>query len=310
MTTLLVGRGLLGQAVLSDLRARGDVVHTVEVPWGEHRTSVDAVRQAAARAASDGGAWRLVWTAGSGVIASSEADLEAEVATFTACLAGLAVAPSAMFLASSAGGVYAGSTDAPPFTEHSAVRAASPYGNAKLAMETIAVGLAGSGTRVLIGRIANLYGPGQNLSKPQGLVSQLCLSHLTRQPMTIYASMDSLRDYVFAADAASTAVSGLERISRAEPGAVATKILASGVSRSVGSVIGESTRAFRRRPHLVVRRSASQIMDLRLRSTVWPDLDAQVDALPFGAGLQRTAEDIGRQLRTGQLRRAVAPRRI
>jgi UDP-glucose 4-epimerase len=308
MTTLLVGRGLLGRAVLADLRSRGDVVHTVEVPWGEYRASVDAVTHAAARTAAEDGAWRLVWAAGAGVIATSEGDLETEVATFAGCLAALSVPPSAMFLASSAGGVYAGSTDTPPFTEESAVGAASPYGTAKLAMEAAAVRLAGRGTRVLIGRIANLYGPGQNLAKPQGLVSQLCLSHLTRQPMTIYASMDSLRDYVFAADAAWMAVSGLERIEHAEPGVVVTKILASGVSRSVGSVIGESARAFRRRPLLVVRRAANQVIDLRLRSTTWPDLDAQVDGLTFGAGLHMTTEHIGRQLRAGQLRDAVSPR--
>ena len=300
MTTLVVGRGLLGRAVLAVLASRGDVVHTVDVPWGTHHAAVEALRRAADRTAAHG-PWRLIWTAGSGVIATGEAELQAELATFEAFLERLSMPPTAMFLASSAGGVYAGSVDAPPFTELSAVGAASPYGRTKLAMEAAVTEVARGGTRVLIGRIANLYGPGQNLAKPQGLVSQLCVSHLTRQPVMIYASMDSLRDYLFVSDAAWTAVSGLERISHAEPGVVTVKIIASGISRSVGSVIGESTRAFRRRPNLVMRRAVDQVMDLRLRSTTWPDLDLQVDHLPFGVGLRRTSDDIGRQMRAGTL---------
>jgi UDP-glucose 4-epimerase len=307
VTTLVVGRGLLGRAVVAVLASRGDEVQTVDVPWGMHRASVEALQRAADRAAGHG-PWRLVWTAGSGVIATGEAELQAEAAMFEEFLERLSTPPDAMFLASSAGGTYAGSLDAPPFTELSSVGAASPYGRAKLAMEAAATELARDGTRVLIGRIANLYGPGQNLAKPQGLVSQLCLGHLTRQPVTIYAAMDSLRDYVFVSDAAWTAVSGLDRIARAEPGAVVVKIIASGVSRSVGSVIGESTRAFRRRPNLVVRRAADQVMDLRLRSVTWPDLDRQVGHLPFGVGLRRTSDDIGRQMRAGTLRRPTVRR--
>lgn len=302
MTTLLVGRGLLGRAVLADLRRRGEDVHTVDVPWGEGSSaSLDALLLASERAAAADRAWRLVWTAGSGVIATSAEDLRAEVATFEAYVGNLATRPSAMFLASSAGGVYAGSSDPTPFTEESAVGAASPYGHAKLAMEAAARGLARSGTRVIIGRLANVYGPGQDLTKPQGLVSQLCLSHLTRQPLMIYASMDSLRDYVFSQDAAWMAATALDRIASAEPGTVLVKILGSGVSRSVGSVIGESTRAFRRRPHLVIRRAPQQVMDLRLRSTTWADLDARVNHVPFGAGLHLTSQDISRQLRAGAL---------
>jgi UDP-glucose 4-epimerase len=310
MTTLLVGRGLLGRAMLAELRRRGTIPHTVDVPWRDHRASVDALSSAADRAAASDGAWRLVWAAGSGVIATSEADLQAELSTFTTFLDRLNRPPGDMFLASSAGGVYAASPDPAPFTENSVVGSASAYGHAKLAMEAVAAGTASTGTKVLIGRIANLYGPGQNLAKPQGLVSQLCLSHVTRQPMMIYASFDSLRDYIFAPDAARMAVAALDRLAQADAGSVVTKILASGVSRSVGSVIGECTRAFRGRPHLVIRRAPNQIMDLRLRSTTWSDIDEQVDQLPFGAGLRRTSEDISWQLRAGQLRSAVLPRRI
>ena len=56
---------------------------------------------------------------------------------------------------------------------------------------------------VLIGRIANLYGPGQNLAKAQGLVSQLCAAQLERARSSIWVSLDTLRDYLFAPDCCS-----------------------------------------------------------------------------------------------------------
>lgn len=299
MTTLVVGRGLLGRAVSASL-TQGETVHTVDVPWERPDDAAKALLRAADRAASTNAHWRLVWTAGAGVIATPEDDLELEAACLKSFLGGMSQPPSAMFLASSAGGVYGGSQDHAPFSEASAVRAITPYGRAKLRIEEAASALAASmGSRVVLGRIANLYGPGQNLSKPQGLVSQLCVTHLTQQPLIVHAALDSLRDYVFVRDAAQMVVSSLDRVAAMEAGRVVVKILASGQSRSIGSIIGESTRAFRRRPHLILRGSG-QTTDLRLRSTTWPDLN-QLAGTPFMVGLQATAEDVGRQMRSGHL---------
>ena len=87
-----------------------------------------------------------------------------------------AVAVGGLFVASSAGGVYAGSSD-PPFTERSVPRPISPYGRQSW-NTSVSATLWGEahGIPVLIGRIANLYGPGQDMSKAQGLVSQLALT--------------------------------------------------------------------------------------------------------------------------------------
>ncbi|HXH78011.1 NAD-dependent epimerase/dehydratase family protein [Nocardioides sp.] len=300
MTTLVVGRGLLGRAVIGSLARRKRAVQTVDVPWEDPGAAVRALRRACERAAATDEAWQLAWTAGAGVIATPEDELTQEVLTFHTLLAGLRDPPSAMFLASSAGGVYAGSPDRAPFSETSAVGALSPYGRAKLAMEGTAAELAERGSRVVLGRIANLYGPGQDLTKNQGLVSQLCVTHLTQQPLQVYAAMDSLRDYIFVRDAAELVVSCLDRAALMESGRVVVKILASGQSRSVGSVIGESTRAFRRRPHIVIRGASSQVMDLRLRSTTWADLDS-VAQTPFLVGLRATVDDLSVHMRSGPL---------
>ena len=118
-------------------------------------------------------------------------------------------AGNGFFLASSAGGVYAGASG-PPFTEHTEPAPISAYGRAKLRSEEIATEFAvRTSTALLVGRLANLYGPGQNLDKPQGLVSQLCLAQLTRQPLTVYVPLDTMRDYLFVDDAAAMAVAGL-----------------------------------------------------------------------------------------------------
>jgi UDP-glucose 4-epimerase len=302
VTTLVVGRGLLGRQVAEQVRRNGGCVRTVDVPWHDHDAALAALVEATHRAAQVSGVWRLAWTAGAGVVATSAEDLAAELSLFQAFVDSAASWPAAMFLASSAGGVYAGSADPAPFGERSATHALAPYGRAKLAMEEAMGAVAAGGTRVLIGRLANLYGPGQDLSKPQGLVSQVCLTQLTRTTLHVYVSLDTLRDYLFVADAAAMVVTGLDLLARECPGTVVTKVLASGQSLSVAAVIGESGRIFRRRPHLSTRSvSGPQVRDLRLRSEVWPELDA-LATTPFPVGLRRTADDIAARLRTADLR--------
>src|SRR5205085_1105739 len=111
----------------------------------------------------------------------------------------------------------------------------TPYGVAKLAMEA-AVGrfAADTGTPTVVGRIGNLYGPGQNLAKPQGLVSQVCRTHLTGQPLLLYVPLDTMRDYIYVRDCADVIAAALgsvrERVAGNVGGPVVTKILASGQS--------------------------------------------------------------------------------
>lgn len=303
MTTLLVGRGLLGGHVERRLRATGEDLRTVRVPWHDHEAALTALLGAAERTARQAGAWRLAWCAGAGVVSTPHEDLLAEAALFRAFVAGLAEVPDAFFLSSSAGGAYSGSSDGPPFTEESAPAALTPYGATKLDMEDAVGCLAERGGRVVTGRIANLYGPGQDLGKPQGLVSQLCLTHLTGEALSVYVSLDTLRDYLYVADAADMVVAALDRVEAEPPGAEVTKILASGRAVSVAAIIAESGRAFRRRPRLATRvDGVQQARDLRLRSVVWPELDglARTSLL---VGLRATADDLGRQLRAGALRR-------
>jgi UDP-glucose 4-epimerase len=254
--------------------------------------------------------WSVAWCAGAGVTGTSARALQLELVALRETLDALADAPrggdGAFFFASSAGGVYAG-VGAPPYDESSPVRALAPYGRAKLDAEALVNAWSHrTGTRSLIGRIANLYGPGQNLAKAQGLISQICRSHLTGQPLSIYVSLDTLRDYLFTPDCAGMIVDGLARL-RQEPWAghptVVTKILASQRAITIGAVLGEMRRIFKRPPRIVLGASpmsAAQARDLSLRSRVWPELDRRT-LTPLPVGIAATAADLQRKLQAGWL---------
>lgn len=280
------------------------------IPW-DSRDAPTAIHAAAREflAAADGRQWQIAWCAGAGVTGTTAADLAAEAEVFRRFLDALAASPSegsrgGLFLASSAGGVYAGSTGA-PFSEGTVAVPISPYGHAKLDLESLARDYArSSGSRLLIGRIANLYGPGQNLAKPQGLISQICRAHLLRQPISIYVPLDTVRDYIFAPDCGGLISDGLLRLSGEPPGTVCTKVLASQQGVTIGFLVAELRRIFKRAPKIVFGASASsrfQVRDLRLRSTVWPELDRRA-LTPLPAGIIRTVHEILGSLQAATLK--------
>lgn len=306
--TWIVGAGgLLGSHVLGRFRQVRGRTMTAVVPWHDPDEVGAALRRGVGSLAAAAGRdqWNVAWCAGAGVMATSGDQLDAERRVFHDFLSDLedalpAGSDGGFFLASSAGGLYAGSSGS-PFTEASEVRPLTDYGRVKLAMETDLRAFAErTGTPVLVGRIANLYGPGQNLDKPQGLVSQLCRAQLTGQPLPVFASLDTRRDYLFAGDCADMVVAGLsgirERVAN-DPSTIVVKILASGRSTTIGTLVGESTRMFRRRVRVGfgAAPAARQVLDLRFSSTVWPELDRYVRT-PFVVGLSATAEDIERRV--------------
>ena len=309
VTWVVGSTGLLGGAVLRGMRMDDHQVLVQPVDWADPSSARRALQVGTSTlldaARGRGECWRVAWCAGAGVVGTSPADLDAEVATFVAFLDDLAATgvPGALFVASSAGGLYAGARGA-PFTEAHPVQPLAPYGWAKLEIEQRARDFADrTGSAVLLGRFSNLYGPGQNVDKPQGLITQLLRSYLTGQPVSLYVSLDTLRDYLYADDAAAMVIDGLNRVA-ALVGArdrVVVKILSSGRSVSVGTLVAESRRVLKRPPLVVLGSSPNarfQVRDLRLRSLVWPELQARTFTT-LAAGIAATGE--------GLLRRTLAP---
>ncbi|MDR1998713.1 MAG: NAD-dependent epimerase/dehydratase family protein, partial [Frankiaceae bacterium] len=184
----------------------------------------------------------------------------------------------------------------------------APYGAAKLGLERAAAEWAGAdGAAVLIGRISNLYGPGQNLGKAQGLISQICRAHLLREPISIWAPLDSARDYLYAPDCARMIAEGLDLLAgerRAGAAGVRTKIFASGQGATVGFLIAELRRIVKHPPRVVFASSVAtrfQPRDLRLRSVVWPQID-RLARTPLPVGIKRVAQDLLAALQAARLR--------
>jgi UDP-glucose 4-epimerase len=257
--------------------------------------------------------WALHWAAGAGVVATAVADLRAETASLEYILERLGAeldrarvaVPGSVFLASSAGGVYAGTTDSPA-TESSAVSPLSDYGREKLRQEQLCTAwAAGRGASCLVGRIANLYGPGQNLRKAQGLISYLARNLILNQPAHVYVPLDTVRDYLHADDcaraiAASMAVLSDETKRRGPIQLV--KVFASEQPASVAVVLGIFSRLARRKPRIIqATRPEAKLQPrcLSFRSEVWPGLAPA--RIPLPVGIRQTYEDMLEQFRRGTL---------
>jgi UDP-glucose 4-epimerase len=292
--TWVVGSGgLLGASVTREARRRGHHVHTSAIPWSDRSLAEETLLQRCS-AFFDSfrtGAWNVVWAAGAGVNGTSAAQFAEEndlIRTVLARVESVAADRAdtgTVFLASSAGGVYAGAPGA-PHDEETPPIPLGDYGFAKLQSESVATEFGiRTGVNVVVGRFANLYGPGQNLAKPQGLISHLCRGYLMASPVSIYVPMDTLRDYLYVSDAAEMVADALAVCAERRI-APTVKIFASGEAVTIGSILGACRTVFRRRPNVVLAASplaAFQGRDLRLRSTVWPQIDRRTHrTLPAG----------------------------
>lgn len=302
------GGGLLGSAVRRRAALDGFIPTQVSVPWSSPADAVAALVAATETLLTPtSGDWAVAWCAGVGTVGASPEALATEqtvLRTYLARLHDLAersAGRGAIFVASSAGALYAGSST-PPFTEHAPIRPLSPYGEAKVAIESITTAFAeSSGVPALIGRISNLYGPGQNLEKPQGIVSHLCRSNVLGHALSIYVPLDTIRDYLYVDDAARMIVHALGTLvdnRKPDPPRSIVKILASHQPTTVGSLLGEFRRVIKRRPLIALASAAgtTQPVDLRMRSTVWNELD-QFASTPIASGLKSTMQDIAWRLR-------------
>lgn len=297
-TTWVVGSGgLLGRSVVRELGRRGEPLRCSRVRWEDPVAATEVLVADAASLVREaaGGQWRLAWCAGAGVTATTQLALDRENVVLAAVLdalvtaSGDSAATGTVFYASSAGAVYAGVPGA-PHTERSAVNPLAPYGHAKLAAERLIFRFAQrSGATVVVGRFSNLYGPGQNLAKPQGLISHLCRGFLLAQPVSIYVSLDTLRDYLFVTDAAAMVADTLASAQARGEGST-IKIYGAGRSATVGAILAECRAVFKRPPRVILAASdlaGAQARDLRLRSGVWRDLDAH-SRMPLAAGISAT----------------------
>ena len=309
MLTWIVGRGgLLGSHVERRIAERSEVwTPSGGFSWNEPMRARAELTEACDRFAEavDGGPWRIAWCAGAGVVASTPDRLNSETEIFRHFLSSLSAAfdlptrsqQGFLFLASSAGGVYAGA-NCSPYDEFSPVAPLAPYGFCKLDQEVaVSSWSEESRVKVLIGRISNLYGPGQNYQKSQGLITQVLLRVIARQPLHLYVPLDTTRDYLFAEDAARIVADCLDRL--AEEGTpdglpAMTKLICSQQPVTIGTVLAQTRWITKNAVKVVVGTSSStahQARDLRMRSRVWPAID-RPPLTPLSHGMRSVYLDL------------------
>lgn len=290
--------GLLGSALWAQL---GDVFTSPGIPWTNPESAKKALRDALADFASlvsseADQAWAIYWTAGAAVVSSPEEQISLEEFVFqdfvTSVRSVLPEDRGRFFLASSAGGVYAGSVK-PPFSDSTLPIPVGSYGKGKLRLERFLETELADHSSVVIGRIANLYGPGQSLGKQQGLVFSLCRSAAHRQPLSIYVPMETLRDYIYVEDAAAQ----IDCFVRSATPGVRHVIIASGEALSISSLIATAERVTGRRIPISAGESPSakdQVLDLRLIPTTLP-VGCTVSRTDLPTGIRRTFNEVVRQ---------------
>ncbi len=293
MITWVVGRGgLLGSAIH---RQCAEPFDGSPVPWDDPTAAANVLQSDAARfrAEAAGGPWAVIWAAGAATTSTSAEQAKSELETLRALLTALRdnppAGPGAVFLTSSAGGVYAGSAD-PPFDAATPPVPLSPYGELKLRQEALATELLSGVCPLVIGRFSNLYGPGQNLTKLQGLISRLALAAVTQQPINIFVPLDTIRDYIYVDDAASAALSAVQRPATLQSNATTMLVIASGQPATVGQVIRTMNQVTKRRVPVALGSHASasaQSLDLRLTPTLALDT-----ITPLPAGMKPVFLDI------------------
>ena len=298
MITWVIGAGgLLGRAISAEV---SNPFPAQSVPWADPDAAETVLKADADRFRESvgGDEWAIIWAAGAATVATSPEQAASELRMLEAIASSIAARPPSgrgvFFLSSSAGGVYAGSSN-PPFTSATEPISLSAYGDLKLAQEAASRELLMGVCPVIIGRFSNIYGPGQNLSKLQGLISRLALAGITRQAINIFVSLDTIRDYIYVEDAARATLHWVNEIAEdPEPSDSTVVVIASGQPTVLGQLIRLIEDIAKTRIPVALGSHASasaQVSDLRLEPTA-PAAPLLHAPMPLPAGAKRVYLDI------------------
>lgn len=236
---LLGGGGLLGSGFREVLGRRGAEVTRLRPDWRDPSAVARSLGTELPEQVSRSGPTAVIWAAGVGSIGASQDVLRTETDGVRALASTLAALPAevraqvTVLFASSAGALFGahgaalvGDADVPvPMTA---------YGREKLVQEQVLREAAErSGVRVVVSRFSNLYGLADGRLTARGLVSTAVRATRLRQPMTVFVSPDTRRDYVFGADAAAVSL----RLLETAPEGWSVSLVRDGTTRTVASIL-------------------------------------------------------------------------
>jgi UDP-glucose 4-epimerase len=262
------GSGIVGSGFVGALNRRGEDVRRVVPRWEVAGAAAVDLAQGLAAELRGSAAATVVWAAGVGHVGATGEQMRAEADGLRGLCEELRALPPEVttrlrvVFASSAGALFAGCGSA-VIDEHTEPRPVSDYGREKLAQEQLLQELSEQvGCQVLVCRISNVFGLASGVLTPRGLISTAVRATRLRQPLTIYVSPDTRRDYVFNADVAAQALAGLERA-----GEGCTRLLVrDDHTRTVAEVMSVVGRVSRRRvPVTYADRPATRLQPRVLR---------------------------------------------
>jgi UDP-glucose 4-epimerase len=131
--------------------------------------------------------------------------VQREILEFKSALTALQEISPQVIFASSGGTVYTG--ESLPYSEGDEAHGANEYGKLKLLMEEA---LSASGIPHTILRISNAYGFGQRFDRGQGVISVWINEILNNQPISVFGSLQNVRDFIYIDDVVSAIIATIE----------------------------------------------------------------------------------------------------
>lgn len=250
--------------------------------------------------------WSIVWLGGASRVGSTNVQTTKELIIFenflkvvkTKILENPNLSGGVFFFASSAGALYSGINQA-PYDEHSQVIPISEYGKLKLQMEQRLIPFQKATESIVVaGRLSNIYGPGQSLSKSQGLISQLLLGQFYPEKTTkIFVSLETRRDYLYVDDCSKLIIRTIAKAQATPPGFY-VKNICSGQHSTISELVGLVKTITKKRTNYVQVNSnetALHSVDMRLTSSVWTEIELENRTL-LPVGIANCAADILQQI--------------
>jgi len=251
---VLWGSGAVGHAVRRALLTRGCLERIVVANnWAEPVSLQQDVARAHAEAAvAEAAQLHHVFAAGSAGFSSDKRHCDVELATWKAILEGIqehrSNSPRSQLeihvhLISSAGGLFEGQCNVTNVSKPTPMRA---YGHLKYAQERLLLDRFGSANSHIY-RLSSVYDE-PHPNRRRSLISNLILNSFAHRVTQVTGNLDTLRDYLPAADAANFIADCVLNIGArdAEEGAPVT--LASGRSSTILEVLRLVELSTRRKP--------------------------------------------------------------
>lgn len=306
MKVWVIGRGgLLGNSVEKQCRYFAEIFSPSEkFAWSDSARLDNQITESCRQFSQVvvDNEWAIFWCAGKGTLSSTIEQMAEETKVFQEFLKSVeqnfnpkSLQNGLIFHASSAGGVYAGSENQ-PFTELTVPKPTTAYGAAKLKQEDCLREFSSRlDIRVVIGRISNLYGANQDLSKNQGLISTICSSILRRQPINLFVPLETSRNYIYVGDASRIIVDAA-KIAVKDSGATRQflKLVVADENLTIGNILNVAKNVFRIKPLITASSNAKinkQPRSINFKSVSLLDADSFCKTR-ISVGIKRVMTDL------------------